>query len=63
MKSSTDSRTAFSVAEVANRNGISRELVRSQIAKGHLKAKKIGTRILILAEDERQWLESSGKAR
>src|ERR1051325_11823099 len=55
-KSFEQSRNSFSVAEIAERNGLSRQFIRCQIAAGKLRAKKVGRRVLIPAQAEVDWL-------
>ena len=52
-----NSRNAFSIAEIAARNGLSKQFVRLEIARGCLRAKRLGRRVVVLASDEREWLE------
>jgi excisionase family DNA binding protein len=59
VKTQTD-RNAFSADEIAERNGLSRATVWKQMKEGRLPYRKVGTRRLILAEDERAWLGNTG---
>lgn len=43
---------------VANRNGLSRGFIYTEIRKGNLKARKVGSRTVITAADEAAWQES-----
>jgi excisionase family DNA binding protein len=54
-------RNAWSIAEVAERNGVSRQFVRLEIARGRLKAKKIARRVLIPVSAENAWLDSASE--
>ena len=57
----TVERNAYSADEIAKRNSVSRAFVWKQMKEGRLAYRKVGTRRLILAEDERAWL--SGQLR
>jgi excisionase family DNA binding protein len=59
----TQEREAFSPDEFAQRYGIGRGTVFSEIKAGRLVARKIGKRTLISIADGRQWLESLPRAR
>ena len=52
-------RNAWSIAEVAKRNGLSRAFVRLEIARGRLRAKRMGRRVLIPVVSEREWMQSA----
>jgi excisionase family DNA binding protein len=52
-------RSSWSILEVARRNGLSLQFVRLEIARGRLKAKRFGRRVLIPVQSERDWLESA----
>jgi excisionase family DNA binding protein len=52
-------RNSWSIQEVAERNGVSKQFVRNEIAAGHLKAKRLGRRVVILVSSERAWLEAA----
>ena len=52
-------RSAWSIAEVAARNGVSKQFVRDEIASNRLKAKRLGRRIVVLVSAEREWLEAA----
>jgi excisionase family DNA binding protein len=51
MSSNNDSTAVFSVAQVMTRIGIGRDKVYGLIREGHLPAKKIGRRTIIVASD------------
>lgn len=53
------SRASWSIAEIATRNGLSKEFVSKEIADGRLKAKRLGRRVVVLIADERAWLEQA----
>jgi excisionase family DNA binding protein len=44
-------RKAFSIDEAAAAIGVSRSMIKNEIARGHLKATKLGTRVLITAAE------------
>lgn len=48
----------LSPAEVANRTGLSRTLVYREIARGHLRAYKVGGRLRIAAEALEGWKQA-----
>ncbi len=49
---------AYSVKEVAQQTSLSQPFVRLEIKRGNLKAKKFGTRTLIMAENLEKYLDS-----
>ena len=49
-------RNAYSADEIAKRNGVSRAFVWRQMKEGRLAYRKVGSRRLVLAEDEQVWL-------
>ena len=49
---------ASSILEISQRYGIARQTLYDEIGRGNLKVRKIGKRSIILAEDERAWLDS-----
>jgi excisionase family DNA binding protein len=51
-------RRSWSIKEVAVRNSLSSAKIREEIKRGHLHAKRVGRRILILDEAEQRWLHS-----
>ena len=51
----TVQRTAFSIMEFCERNGISRTLAYAEIRNGRLKTRKVGRRQLITVQDEAAW--------
>ena len=53
------SRSAWSIAEVAMRNGLSKQFIRDEIAAGRLKAKRLGRRIVIPVSCEQEWLRAA----
>jgi excisionase family DNA binding protein len=50
-KVTTEDRRAWSIAEVAARLGVSRNFLLAQISRGALRARRLGRRVVILAED------------
>ena len=52
-------RNCWSIAEVAERNGVSKQFVRLEISRGRLRAKKVSRRILISVQSEAEWLENA----
>jgi hypothetical protein len=52
-------RSCWSILEIAKRNGLSAGFVRLEIARGRLKAKHVGRRVLISVASEREWLDSA----
>jgi hypothetical protein len=61
-KSMETRRRSFSIAEIAFRHGLSKQLVRADIKRGVLKAKKIGRRTIVTEEAERAWLDAAPSA-
>jgi excisionase family DNA binding protein len=55
---SMGSRLAYSVTESCVAAGIGRTNLYELITRGEIRAKKVGRRTLILADDLRQWLEA-----
>ena len=55
-------RLAFSVAEVADHLHVSTDTIVRRIRSGELPAKKIGARVIILAEDLKAFLDGLPKA-
>jgi excisionase family DNA binding protein len=53
-----DSRLAYSVTESCAIAGIGRTNLYELITRGEIRAKKVGRRTVILADDLRQWLEA-----
>jgi excisionase family DNA binding protein len=53
-----NSRLAYSVTESCVAAGIGRTNLYDLITRGEIRAKKIGRRTVILADDLRQWLEA-----
>jgi excisionase family DNA binding protein len=49
-------RLAFSIAEVAEQVGVSKDTVRRAIKKGHLPIRKIGHLVRIDRQDRDEWL-------
>jgi excisionase family DNA binding protein len=49
-------RLAFSIAEVAEQVGVSKDTVKRAIAKGHLPIRKIGRLTRIDRQDRDEWL-------
>ena len=52
-------RSTWSVAEIAKRNGLSTQFVRLEIARGRLKARRMGRRVLVPVAAELEWLASA----
>ena len=52
-------RSSWSITEVAERNGLSKQFVRNEIAAGRLKAKRLGRRVVVPVSAEREWLEAA----
>ncbi len=52
-------RRAWSVHEVCERLGVSRNFLLGQIRLGSLRARRLGRRVVILAEDLDQYLKSA----
>jgi excisionase family DNA binding protein len=52
-------RNSWSITEVAERNGLSKQFVRNEIAAGRLKAKRLGRRVVVPVSSEREWLEAA----
>lgn len=50
---------ALSVSEVSERSGLSKSFLRLEIRRKNLPARKIGRRVLILADDLRSYLENA----
>lgn len=50
---------ALSIAESSEKTGLSKSYLRLEIKRRHLPARKIGRRVLILADDLRNYLESA----
>jgi excisionase family DNA binding protein len=51
-------KSAYTVREILHEVGFSRSTLYLEIAKGRLKAHKIGKKTIFLAEDVRSYLES-----
>jgi excisionase family DNA binding protein len=51
-------RVAYSVAEVMKLAGLGHDTIYKQIHAGHLKARKVGRRTVVLASDLQTFLES-----
>ena len=54
-----NSRNAWSIAEVAERNSVSKQFVRLEIQRGKLKAKRLGRRVVVLSVEEQNWLQQA----
>ena len=50
-------RIAFSVRELAEQTGLSQPFLRLEIRRGHLRASKLGRRVLVSAKAIDEWLE------
>ncbi len=55
MATETEIPRAYTIRDFCRAFGVGRTLVYEQIATGNLKAKKLGKRTLILAEDAENW--------
>jgi excisionase family DNA binding protein len=51
-----DNRKSFTIPEVIRDTGTSRTTIYEEIKAGRLKARKLGRRTLILADDLQNWL-------
>jgi hypothetical protein len=52
----SEPKNAFSIQEFCRRNNVGRTKVYAEIGAGRLKARKIGTKTVVMAEDETAWL-------
>lgn len=52
----------YSVPAIARMVGLTRESVRREILRGHLDAKKYGTKYLVTAESVHQWINDGTEA-
>jgi hypothetical protein len=52
------SKLAYRLGELARACSLSTHFVRAQIRKGHLPARKMGTCVIILADDAENWLRN-----
>jgi len=57
-----EGRRAWSIAEVAAPLGVSRNFVLAQISQGLLRARRLGRRVVILAEDLDSYLANAEQA-
>lgn len=57
--SSPGARLAFGVPEVARAVGVSPGLIREEIARGRLQGRRVGKRVVVLAEDLDLYLRRS----
>jgi len=53
----TTGRLAFGLAELSSATGLSLGLLRKEIKRGALRARRIGRRVLVLREDWLQYVE------
>jgi hypothetical protein len=51
-----DARMAYSIDDLSRRSGVGRQLIYDEINAGHLLARKIGRRTIILATEGERWL-------
>jgi excisionase family DNA binding protein len=51
-------RKAFAVREFCARHGVCRQTFYEEVRRGRLRARKLGKKTIVTAEDEREWLES-----
>lgn len=59
----TDGRLAYGVQELADKTGLSGEFLRREAQSGRLRVRRIGRRrLVVLAEDWRQYVETYWKA-
>jgi excisionase family DNA binding protein len=56
--SETHIKVAYSVAEISAMTSLSKSYVRNEIREKRLKAKRVGSRVLILSKDLQEYLES-----
>ena len=54
----TTTKLAFTVTELANEIGVSRSQLYRFVGSGHLRARKLGSKTVFLAEDVRRFLAS-----
>jgi excisionase family DNA binding protein len=59
----TTGKEVFSIDEFAALNSISRSTVLTEIKKGKLKSRNIGTRVVIHVSDAREWGENLDNAK
>ena len=59
----TTDKLAYTVAEAATAAGVGRTLLFQEIRDGHLIARKIGRRTIIVREELEAWLQSRPAAR
>ena len=52
-------RNAYSIAELAHRNNVSRSTIYREHGRGRLRFVRIGARSLITAEEEARWLREA----
>lgn len=53
---------AFSISDACSVSGLSKSTIYEEIAKGALRARKLGSRTFIMADDLKAWLESQPEA-
>jgi excisionase family DNA binding protein len=53
---------AYSPQGLAEATQISLRLIQKEMQRGRLRYRKVGRRILIMADDVRAWLQSQGEA-
>lgn len=56
MRTTPDDRLAYSVDELAEASGFSRQKLYADIAVGRIPARRLDKRIVVLADDARAWL-------
>lgn len=55
------SRFALSMKEAARAYGVSERTIWAEIAAGHLRAAKVGRRVLVTVDALRDWIDSKSK--
>lgn len=59
-RSVTTQKLAFGLAELSSATGLSLGLIRQEIKRGALRARRIGRRVIVLQEDWAHYLEREG---
>jgi excisionase family DNA binding protein len=54
-----DDRDGFSIATVARRYDVSKNLIRREIARGRLRAVRVARRVVLLRADVEAWINST----
>ncbi|MBI3895100.1 MAG: helix-turn-helix domain-containing protein [Acidobacteria bacterium] len=55
----SEEKRAFSLKDIKAQYGVSLNLIRKEIEDGRLPVRRVGKRILVLAEDLEKWLEQA----